>query len=279
MGYGSFARSTKIRPLDDIDLLLLLNGSGTQAKQSPNDSSAYWLWINDNTAPLSRFPDSHGFVDSIKVLNRIRDSLSELSNYRKAEVRRNQQAVVLNLVSYDWSFDIVPAVPVPDGIGGTAHYLIPNGNGDWMRTDPRKDTSNVTRVNQALRSLFLPTLRLLKYWNYRTHKPRLGSYYFETLTLRVFETAPAIYDIPTAIAYFFDHCLAPLALPCPDPKGLGENLDRGVDAATKQRVRAAVDAAATSARTALREASQYNHAAAIAAWREVFGPEFPSYGA
>src|SRR5437660_96339 len=52
--YGSFARRTKIRPLDDIDFMLVLDGSGTEAQyRSPEES---WLHIEDQHAPLAAFP-------------------------------------------------------------------------------------------------------------------------------------------------------------------------------------------------------------------------------
>lgn len=275
--YGSFARSTKICPLNDIDLLLLLNGSNTTASPSPNDPYVYWLRPSDS-APLSLFPDNCGYVSSIKILNKIKSSLSGVHSYSKAEVKRNQQAVVLNLVSYPWSFDIVPAVPFQDDWGNIACYLIPDGSGDWMRTDPRKDKAYVIRVSKQHGGLLLPTMRLLKYWNHRTHKPRLPPYYFETLVLKVFDCAPQIMSFPKAIEYFFNYCPLHLASSCPDPKGLGRALDVNIDSVTKWKVRETMATALTSARVALAEELESNPAQAIAEWKKVFGWEFPSYG-
>ena len=156
MPYGSFARKTKIRPLDDIDLLLLLEGTGTVSENSYNDEYTYYLRIKDQYSVLEPFGDSpsglslgnYGYVNSIKVLNAIKSGLSEVTHYKKAEIRRNQEAIVLNLTSYDWSFDVVPAVPIRDREGDIAYYLIPNGSGKWMRTDPRRDTAKLTGINQ-----------------------------------------------------------------------------------------------------------------------------------
>lgn len=276
--FGSFARSTKIRPLDDIDLLIPLVGSGTRSDQSPSNPYIYWLKITDNTAPLAIFPDEHGYVNSTKILNKFKNSLSKVKYYQKAEIKKTMQAVTLNLISYDWVFDIVPAVPVDDGRGGIAYYLIPDGHGEWIRTDPRVDDRNTTKVNTQHGSKFLPTMRLLKYWNNRTHKPRLMSYYFETLAIKVFEYATKITDFPQAIKYFFDMCPAYLATSCPDPKNLGPSLDTNVDSTTKQKVSAALSEAATFAGYALMYEQQSKNQEAIYWWGRIFGPNFPGYG-
>ncbi len=275
--FGSFSRRTKIRPLNDIDMLVLLNGQGTRDEQSRSDPFGSWLKITDTNAPLAYFKDEHGYVNSTKILNKIRDSLTKVPSYRKAEIHKNLQAVTLNLVSYPWVFDIVPSVPIADGTR-IIHYLVPNGSGDWIRTDPRIDSQNVTKVNTQHKGEFLPVIRLLKYWNNRTHKPVLKSYHFETLAIKVFSSAAPIQNYQQAIKYFFDMCPAYLLSPCLDPKGLGPNLDANVPYETKQKVAEAMKEAAQFASYAIMYEGQSNPKDAIYWWGRVFGSEFPSYG-
>lgn len=281
--FGSFARKTKIRPLDDIDILMLLDGTGTSARQSSNalgisNPYDYWLKIDKTDAPLARYPDGVGYVNSTKVLNSIKSSLASVPNYGKADITKNGSAVVLNLTSYPWAFDIVPAVEVVDAwTRQTSYYLIPNGSGDWIRTNPAKDQDYITRVNKQHDGELLPVMRLLKYWNRRTHKPRLQPYYFETLALKVFDYAPKITSYPNALKYFFDHCPFYLMASCADPKGLGPNLDANVDAETKNKVQAALNEAATHAGYALMYEQLKDDKNAIYWWGRVFGPEFPTY--
>ncbi len=276
--FGSFARRTKIRPLDDIDLMPLLDGRGTISVQKATDPYTYWLSIDGSTAPLAAFPDEYGYVSSIKVLNKIKSSLALVSNYKRAAIKRNMQAVTLELKSYDWVFDIVPAVPIKDGLGGRAYFLIPNGSGDWIRTDQRIDQTNVTRVNQQHSGLFLPTLRLLKYLNRRTMKPVLQPYYFETLALKVFDYAPKISDFASALKYFFDRCPGHLWIPCPDPKHLGPDLDANVLYETKQKVAQSMHIASQWANQAISSEACSENKEAIEAWGRVFGWAFPNYG-
>ncbi|NMG20151.1 hypothetical protein [Brasilonema bromeliae] len=79
--FGSFARKTKIRPLDDIDILLLLNGRGINVEisyqQKPsgygvNMTAVCRVKITDARSPLQAFADDKGYVNSIKILNRIK---------------------------------------------------------------------------------------------------------------------------------------------------------------------------------------------------------------
>lgn len=280
MPYGSFARKTKIQPLDDIDFLMFLNGSMTRVEPTQYVPHLYWLRVTDSRSPLAKFLDDHGYANSTKVLNRIASHLSSIPQYRKAEVKKSLQAVTLNLTSYDWSFDIVPAVPILKTWPTTEidYYLIPNGHGHWIRTDPRRDQAQVTEVNKRHGGNFLGANRLLKRWNMRPTKPRLSSYYFETLCVRTFQYAPVISSYPSAVEYFFGSCPTYLLSSCPDPKGLGPDLDANIDWTIKQKVGDAMKEAWRDAWAANRYESEGKQKEAINSWRLVFGQEFPIYG-
>lgn len=237
-----------------------------------------WLRIDSDTSPLARFNDGYGYVNSTKVLNAIRNSLGVVHNYRLAVIKKTMQAVTFQLSTYSWVFDIVPAVGVSNGTGGTAHYLIPDGRGNWIRTDPRIDQSNLTTVNQRHTNYFIPTLRLLKYWNMKRSRRRLPSYYFETLAMRVFEYATPIRSYSDAIDYFFRQCPIYLALSCPDPKGLGPALDSGIDITTRQAVKDSMSSASGATGAAMLSSRLGDEKAAIGHWGRVFGAEFPTYG-
>jgi hypothetical protein len=276
--YGSFRRSTKIRPLNDIDLLLPLNGRGTQEMTGHGQPYESWLYVNDANTSLDSFVGTNSFVDSNKILYKIRDSLPNVGSYYKAGIHKRGCAVTLNLLSYPWVFDIVPAVPISNSNGNTLYYLIPDGSGDWIRTDPRIDQKNITTANQEHGGNLLPTMRLLKYWNVHGSQPRLGSYYFENMVLSVFKYASSISDLPAAVEYFFRNHSTALWLDCPDPKGLGPNLDANVDGSTKLTVSKAMEAAAANANLALRAKAADRHQDAFTYWQHVFGSGFPKYG-
>jgi len=280
MPFGSFARRTKIKPLNDIDLLAILNGSHTSATVATNSTYEYWLKITSTEAPLNAFRDDYGYVNSTKVLNQIKKSIPKVRSYYKADLNRNQQAIILDLLSYSWVYDIVPAVPIASSYDKTTteYYLIPDGTGDWMRTDPRRDTQYLSKVAKGHDGYLLQTMRLLKYWNWRTHKPRLASYHFETLVLNIFANREAITSLPQGVADFFYWATVYIDWTCPDPKGLGPNLDANLDSTTRGKIKAAMQEAERDSQQALAHERRGETEAAINKWKRVFGPSFPSYG-
>jgi len=274
--FGSFARNTKVRPLDDIDIMVILNGSNTTAVAPYASTYTYQLQAN-NASYLWQFTDDYGYVNSTKILNRFRDRLSSISNYRNAAINKRMQAVVLNLVSYAWSFDIVPAVPI--GHNGTREYfLIPDGSGNWIRTDPRRDQTFITDANKHHNSNLIPLIRLMKYWNMKRHSPpTIGSYYLETMIINGFKWATLISNIKSAIPDAFRQLSNAVTVSCPDPKNLGPNLDNSETWDTRSRVREAALKMAEHADNALTAERSGNHELAIGWWDLVF-PNFPKYG-
>lgn len=276
LAFGSFARSTKVRPLDDIDIMVILNGSNTTEISSYSSTYSYRLQAN-NTSYLWQFTDDYGYVNSTKILNRFRDGLSSISNYRNAAINRRMQAVVLNLVSYAWSFDIVPAVPI--GRNGTREYfLIPDGSGNWIRTDPRRDQTFITDANKRHNSNLIPLIRLLKYWNMKRYSPpKIGSYYLETMIINSFKWATPISSIKNSIPDAFRQLGNAVITSCPDPKNLGPSLENSETWDTRFKVRDAALKMADNANNALRAEQSGNHELAIGWWDLVF-PDFPKYG-
>ena len=282
IGFGSFARKTKIRPLDDIDFLVVLKGDDLAFDRKYSEPYTFCLYLprRSTLSPQSswqKFADDNGLINSTKVLNKIKFALSGVSNYQKAEIKKTMQAVTLKLKSYEWNYDIVPAIPIYQNYK-LLYFLIPNGRGDWIATNPKIDADNTTDINLQHNGHFLPTLRLLKYWNGRIHKPKLSSYYFETLAIKVFQYRQSITNLPHAVGRFFDLCPIYLRKTCPDPKNLGPNLDANLDWSEKEKVCKAMKNAASYASEALQQEALSNYEDAIYYWQKVFGSNFPTYG-
>ncbi|MBI0083618.1 hypothetical protein H3T52_07495 [Commensalibacter sp. M0402] len=200
--FGSFARRTKINPLDDIDLMIGLNGHRfnhffTNYKDvtiRPKDICNLGTWNN--------FIDKNNFgisyLNSRKVLEELKRNLEKVSHYGKAEMHRNQQAITLKLNSYPWTFDIVPcfygylynyyftpkegcySIPI------AGFYFIPNGNGHWMLTNPKTDQDFITNINQNCSGKLLEIIRLFKYWNKQNFN-KFPSYLLEIMIANFFK--------------------------------------------------------------------------------------------
>ena len=96
--YGSFARRTKIRELDDIDLMLCLSAEGTRTYTEAEE--CIYLNGNDDDKSNGLLTDKTTHLNSTKVINRFIAKLSDLNDYSKAEMHKNQEAATLKLKSY-----------------------------------------------------------------------------------------------------------------------------------------------------------------------------------
>ncbi len=152
---GSAGRKTLIRPVNDIDVFAVF------------DDSAVW----------SKYER-----DSKQLLYRVREALDK---YRVETVGSRGQAVRL-FYNDGLNVDITPAFPYYNRIfRNQESYVIPYGNGTWIRTDPYKHHDFMAKRNQELTNYLKPLVRLLKRWN-NAHSKRLKSFHLEMITQAVF---------------------------------------------------------------------------------------------
>lgn len=274
--YGSFARKTKCLPLDDLDFLLPLKADGVNISNTTHDR--YSCDLTAAGGPLERFVGYY-FLRSDHLLDSMRDSLKQLRSLKAESIDRRLQAVRVKLDFYDWNFDLVPAIPVKGENGGTSHYLIPNGTGEWWSTDPRVDARRTADAIERHTSTFLSLMRLVKRWNYRW-KPKLGSYHLETLVTEAMRDEGVMYSIhlPSLLEKCFSRLERSVFQTCPDPKGLGPDLDLGVDWLRRAQISRNLSSSAYNARRAIQHEAEGDTENAFEYWQSVFGPDFPSYG-
>lgn len=204
--------------------------------------------------------------------------LSQVHQYRNAEINRNQEAAVLNLNSYDWKFDIVPCFQSEADSSGKTFYMIPDGKGNWKKTDPRIDRDRVSRINQANSGNVLIVIRLVKFWNKRRNVTTVPSYLLENIVLNYYATrtsCSAWVDIEflNILEYLIDAIYNSVF----DPKGIQGNLNTlSLDQKNK------ISQIATTHLAAGRKARQYetdnNHHMSTLYWYDVFGDDFPRWG-
>lgn len=277
--FGSFARKTKIRPLDDIDMIFTLSangctweeaydGSGTVYINTPLISTEYGNYRHDGTYRLN----------SRKVINGFISKLSNVHHFSKAEIHRNQNAATLKLTSYDWNFDIVPAFFTAEDSLGKTFYIIPDGKGNWMKTDPRLDRQRVTDINQACSGYVLNTIRAIKYWQRRATMPSMSSYLLENLILNYFEIkgeASSYVDIN--IIHVLEYIKDNIRDYVSDPKGIQGNLNN-LSWEDKTKISKKAETDFYIALAANEYEQNADHESAIREWRKIFGSDFPQYG-
>lgn len=276
--FGSFARKTKIRPLDDIDMIFTLSANGCTWEEEYLTDTVY-LTTPKNSPEYRNFRHDDSYrLNSRKVINEFIRKLESVTQYQKAEIHRNQNAATLKLTSYDWNFDVVPAFFTTENSAGKTYYIIPDGNGNWIKTDPRIDRKRVTDINQTCDGKVLNVIRVIKYWQKRPSMPSMQSYLLENMVLDYFEAKGSAsnyldIDIINVFGYIKDAIWSNVN----DPKGIQGNLNN-LSYEDKKKISDKATSDYEVALGAFEFEKQKDQNKAINEWRRVFGTDFPTYG-
>lgn len=275
-GFGSFARRTKIRPLDDIDLMFGLHAEGCTHTIY---SDKITLNAYEGATRLNGFKSSGSeTISSIRILNHFKNKLKDIPQYELADIKRNQEAVTLKLTSKTWNFDIVPCFMTAKDDFGRSYYLIPDGAGHWKKTDPRIDKARTTDLNVKHQGNMLNVIRAVKYWQTKKAIPSIGSYLLETMILNYYdgkETCSQFVDVE--LEMLFKNLGFQIQFSVEDHKGIQGDINH---LSWEDRVK--VSSKFYSEATIVNEARQLEidkaHEKSINKWREVFGSSFPTFG-
>lgn len=277
INFGSFARKTKKRPLDDVDMFFCMDGNG--AHYSEGMDGVIKIYVTSANTNLHRFTnDDNETLNSIKILNKFKYSVESVYAYRSCEINRRQEVVVLALSNKEWSFDVAPCF-ITSPVGNSDFYLIPDGAGNWKKADPRVDQARTTLINQKHGGKILNIIRIMKYWNARATMPTMSSYLLENIILNHYDAALSCTDyIDFELQDVFQVVRDAIFMNVPDPKGFqGDLNDVSLGDRYKIYARAGLDKdKAVEARRL--ELDCQTHKECINKWREIFGAEFPEYG-
>ncbi len=160
---GSYARDTAIRPLDDVDIIFIIDKS---------------QWHTDY---LSKLFDTKPSPDA--VLKTFKNAIRY--RYNDSSLRAQNRSVRLQLNHLN--IDVVPAIESE----GNQSIMIPDRSADkWIITAPAQHSDIATSINRKRNGLFKPLVKLLKFWN--TNLPttaNLKSFCIETMAARIFQNA------------------------------------------------------------------------------------------
>jgi len=272
-GFGSFARSTKKRPLDDIDYLICMRANGLTYSEI---GDTVYLHVPEDAKPFDKLLQTSGvYLSSIKVVNRFVKYLDEIPQYEQADINRNQEAATLKLKSYDWNFDIVPCFFTEPDIYEKTYYIIPDGSGNWKKTDPTLDKARTTRVNQDNGGNVLQVIRAMKYWNKRPTMASMGSYLLENMILDYYETNEATQWVDLEVKKVLLYIKNSIFNSVNDPKNIQGNINT-LTSEQKSSIYIRANGDYGKAVEAVYHETT-DPAFAISKWQSVFGPNFPAY--
>ena len=240
--FRALQRSTMIAPLSesDIDIFVVID-------------AAYWTTYKDASAGL---------------LQRTRDVL--LQTYtRSPKIKPDGQAVTITF--NDFVVDVVPAFNRNGG-----GYLIPNGTGGWIQTNPNVHADVLTAQNKWHGGNLVPLVKMIKGWN-RSNGDTFSGFYLELMTTDVL-TNVTISDFSSGVRYVFDKGREKIKLKQRDPAGLGDSWVNGLKKGTVEQAAARFTRAWELAVQAEALASNGRISPATDNWRAIFGDYFPAYG-
>jgi hypothetical protein len=272
INFGSFERKTKIRELDDVDLMFCFTANG--ATYSKSSFGNTYTILTPNAGQRLKNLSDFDVLNSRKVVNKVKLSLAQIDQYKSADLHSKGEAATLNLLSYEWVFDIVPCFYTDTDL-----YLIPDGNGNWKPTDPRIDQRRVTDANQNKEGRALQLIRILKYWNRKNSTYTIGSYLFENIVINFANSKTELSQwIDFEIKDFFYYLSSAILNSVYDPKGFQGDLNT-FTFSEKTAISKKADWAFEKAKEAVyAETTEKDQQKSINKWREIFGPNFPTYG-
>lgn len=273
MWFGSFARNTKIRELDDIDMMVVLHAEGSTYDVQDDT----YILRSQEGSRLNKFLDADGYINSKRIINKFVSNLQTVEQYDKADIHRKGEAATLKMKSYTWNFDIVPAFWSSESTLGESFYVIPDGNGHWKRTDPRIDKNRTTELNKKYDGKILEVIRLVKkYWKERYSHFDISSYLLETMILNRYDSLNSNYRV-VCIYYEFVFILESLSIDIlnrvDDHKGIQGDINN-LNGYDRQKVREMLLADIKIANDAI-EIEYMNPHGAGRLWQRIFGNDFP----
>ena len=274
--FGSFARKTKCRELNDIDLMIGIAANGATYNSSDPWDDVHITASTTNQAQKDCTRED-GTLNSTQVINKFKSKLKHVREYSRSDVHKSGEAVVLNLTSKDWSFDIVPCFHTVTESDGRSYYLIPNGKGNWKKTDPTKDREHVTNTNKDNDGRVLELIRLCKKWNNVKKATTIPSYLLETMIINYCDSQTTLsqfidYRFRDTLKYIADNIMNSVS----DMKEIQGDINTLSDT-DKSKLKEKANNDYQKACEAS-EMETVNQEKAIKLWGEILGGDFPTYG-
>jgi len=207
---GSFARHTKIWPLDDIDIYVPLDGGSLFYFDMQTGQRLPYTVQSDgglfrNPLCSDRWMD-WGYISSIKLISEFRRVLARRYS-TGTRVRKDGTCVSIQMAQGEsrnadgLGYDVVPCFCLrPDAPNELEFYLIPDGAGGWARTNPKLDNDLCGILHAFHNRTYRKVVKLAKYWNTAQLDSAFSSYYIELAISRDFWNRRAVGQSISSVA-------------------------------------------------------------------------------
>lgn len=261
---GSYARSTAVKAIKDVDILLLI-------------ALKYRYELSTEDVLELVFQALHGLPEAL-------DDKGEV-----IQRRHQRRSINVHLEKSDFDLDIVPAIAV-NGIDQP--LLIPDKDwNSWVDTHPLGYADKLSELNQANDKMVVPLVKMFKHWrDVQMTYLRPKSYWLEVLVYQLISDgivttkdkshAELFHDLLKAVCDKFAGYLsiATLVPPITDPM-LGHNIAHQWEWNAFETFMRRVDESITWSAKAL-NLDEEHRSDAVELWQKVFGAEwFPTKAA
>lgn len=247
---GSYARWTKTKPLQDVDIFCVLKDEERHYRDEPS-----YVVLAD--------------VEEALVKKYGRDKVDPPVAF-SVTVDFGVTAIDGTTGNRVMSFDVVPAFAKKD------YYEVPNplDSSGWTETNPRIHADMAVAAHEAYSKEWKGLVRMMKAWNRQSGKPITPSFLIEVMALQV------LYgdfqgDFRYEMKSFFASLADRIHERWPDPAGLGPDVSDGMNESQKRNAKELLLSAQTGAAAAIQFEVRGKNSEALRAWRDLFGPLFP----
>jgi len=237
---GSYRRQTKTKPLKDVDIFVVIDRDGAQAK----------------------FRDS----GSKTILDKLAIVLS--SKYEDVIVDRMGCTVNFGSGDETISFDVVPAFELSTDV-----FEIPDAKtGGWIRTNPKRHHEISTEKNNACDSKYVPFVKMVKAINRELGDPVKPSFLIEVMALDIVTEPFGRYQ--DEVRWFLASAAEGVNSSWPDPADLGPDVN-SMSLSDRKSAEKALGDALEVAEQAIRLEDDGQERAAVEEWRRLFAWRMP----
>jgi Second Messenger Oligonucleotide or Dinucleotide Synthetase domain len=240
---GSYPRNTRLEPLDDIDIIAIVESS------EPWDDDPETAMEAAGEAVRPDFPGC-----TIRL------------GAHAAKVKPKDPPIP------NVHLDIVVATETGDGTILKISEREPGST--WKKSDPEAHASKLSEANDAWQKRLKPAIKQVKHWNRKTDGDALRSFLVEALALRIFSREG---DLPAAkmIQKFFNEAKTAVLTPTTSPAVPDGYVDGDMTDAERQAHADRLTKASKKADEAIAAEDAGDESAAQEIWYELFGDPFP----
>jgi Second Messenger Oligonucleotide or Dinucleotide Synthetase domain len=241
---GSYARHTKIHPLNDIDVMLVRNTTRVGLTTSGGVLPSQAL---DEVAQAARSAFGSG-----------------------VGIKKQSRSVNLSFADLDFGFDVIPAwLRQPDG------YWIPDIDGaGWIPTDPHTHAQIMTDANDRSAGRLKPVIKMVKHWS-RNNLDVLCSFHLELVCEWVFRQAQ-VENLQMGVALVLVRLPQVVGQKVMDPVYGLSRVDKPLSLEQLQKLQRRANYDADNVRTAIQLEASGKDTEAIHKWQHIFLAGFPS---